>query len=71
MTATEMAHELLWDFAKRAQAEEEAAYQRYRAFITASERVLDAKYQQHRAKYGTHSIAQSRKQTNGARWLAK
>ena len=48
MTATEMAHELLWDFAKRAQAEEEAAYQRYRAFITASERVLDAKYQQHR-----------------------
>ena len=55
MTATEMAHELLWDFAKRAQAEEEAAYQRYRAFITASERVLDAKYQQHRE----------------TRWLAK
>lgn len=49
MSRIEMVQELFWDFAMRAQAEEDAAYRRYQAFLAASERVLDAKWAEYHA----------------------
>jgi len=39
ITQQEMIEALLWDFAKRAQQDEDRAYQNYRKFIDSSERV--------------------------------
>jgi hypothetical protein len=41
ITMQEMVEALLWDFAKRAQQDEERAYQQSRQFIEASEKVSD------------------------------
>ena len=41
ITMQEMVEALLWDFAKRAQQDEDRAYQQYRRFTEASENVSD------------------------------
>ncbi len=41
ITQQEMVEALLWDFAKRAQQDEDRAYQNYRKFTQASEQVAD------------------------------
>jgi hypothetical protein len=47
VTDQQMAELLLWDFALRAQQDEERAYQKARKFITASER-METAYQEQR-----------------------
>lgn len=45
MSPQEQAEMLFYEFALRAQREEEAAYQRYRSFIKASEEIQDARFE--------------------------
>jgi hypothetical protein len=48
ITMQEMVEALLWDFAKRAQQDEDRAYQNYRKFIDSSEQVMEAHQERRR-----------------------
>jgi hypothetical protein len=48
ITLQEMVEALLWDFALRAQQDEDRAYQNYRKFIDSSEQVMEALQQRRR-----------------------
>ena len=50
VSLAEMVQCLLWDLAKRAQQDEERAYQQYRRFISASEEVMVAHQERRRAQ---------------------
>lgn len=48
LTLQEMVEALLWDFAKRAEQDEDHAYQNYRKFIDSSEQVMEAHQERRR-----------------------
>ncbi len=52
MNASEQAEMLLEDFARRAQAEFNAAYKRYRDFSNQSEKILAARFQRAQEEAG-------------------
>jgi hypothetical protein len=48
ITLQEMVEALLWDFAKRAQQDEDDAYQNHRKFIDSSEQIMEAHQERRR-----------------------